>query len=388
MLANEHYVISGNKRLRCGYTTGSTATLASKAALLWLLSGTRPDSIEIMTPKGWKQRVNVIWNDNALNASSCRCGVKKDAGDDCDATDGVIIYSTVTIYRDSSYNDVDVEIDGGKGVGRVTKAGLDQAVGKAAINSVPRAMIEQEIKSLCEKYSFTGKIKVIIDVPDGERIAKNTFNPVLGVIGGISILGTTGVVEPMSVQALIESLEVEMRFASENNKNKDFRPLIITPGEYGAEFLSHFDIDVPIVKCSNYIGEVLDMASVFKFTHVLISGHAGKLVKLAAGVFNTHSHVADCRVEIFSSHAALCGASKETVAKLMDCATVDACIDVLKKASEVNTDEVLESIMKKIKIHLDRRIKASYKWDFLMFSKVYGVLAKTAMNDWPQFIRK
>ncbi|MCR5606859.1 MAG: cobalt-precorrin-5B (C(1))-methyltransferase CbiD [Treponema sp.] len=385
MLANEHYVISGNKKLRCGYTTGSTATLASKAAILYLLSGEKVDSIEIVTPKGWKQRTNVIWDNNVFTDSSCRCGVKKDAGDDSDVTDGIVIYSTVTLYQDNSFHSIDIEIDGGKGVGRVTKAGLDQAVGKAAINSVPRAMIEKEIKSVCEKYSFTGKIKVLIDVPDGEKIAKNTFNPVLGIIGGISILGTTGVVEPMSVQALIDSLEVEMRFAAESNKNRDFRPLIITPGEYGAEFLSHFDIDVPVVKCSNYIGEVLDMAAVFNFSHVLISGHAGKLVKLAAGIFNTHSHVADCRVEILSSHAALCGANRETVKKLMDCATVDACIDILKNASEVKLDEVLKSIFCKIKLNLDRRIKDSYKWDFLMFSKVYGILAKTDMNDWPQF---
>ena len=225
-------------------------------------------------------------------------------------------------------------MDGGKGIGRVTRPGLSCPVGSAAINPVPRAMIEEAVAGVCRECREPCGIKVIISIPDGERLAKKTYNPRLGIEGGLSVLGTSGIVEPMSEKALLHSIELELKMAASAGR----RYVLISPGNYGEDF-SRKTLGLNTeysVKCSNYIGETVDFAAQFGFRGLLLVGHAGKLVKLAAGVMNTHSRVADCRMETLAAHAALFGADRQIVRSILDCITTDEAFGVLERAGPVS----------------------------------------------------
>jgi cobalt-precorrin-5B (C1)-methyltransferase len=375
----EHYIRSGQKLLRCGYTTGTCAALAAAGATRLLLSGSAPETVCLQTPKGLEVTVPL---EEALlleGGRRARCAVVKDGGDDCDVTHGLRI--RVTVGKSAAPG---VTIDGGEGVGRVTRPGLDQAVGQAAINRVPRRMIREQVQAVCDELGYDGGLEVIVSVPDGARAAERTFNPVLGVEGGISILGTSGIVEPMSEQAIVDTIAVEQRQAAATGA----RGLILTPGNYGEDFLRANGLDrkgFPVVKCSNFLGDALDIAATQGFTQVLLIGHIGKLVKVAGGIMNTHSRYADCRTELFCAHAALCGADRTLCRGLMACATSDACIALLD-AHDLR-QPVLDSLLAAIQLHLDRRGAGAYAVGAILFSNEYGLLgrtqgAKEIMDTW------
>ena len=333
----DHTVRSGQRLLRCGYTTGTCAALAAQGATRLLLMGTVPDELMLCTPKGWE--VTVLPEFCRLQREAAVCSVVKDAGDDADVTDGMSIVATV---QKSAV--LGVTIDGGKGVGRVTKPGLDQPVGAAAINHVPRQMIMQQVTEICRICGYAGGISVVISIRGGEEAAKRTFNPQLGVEGGLSILGTSGIVEPMSEQAIVDTIALEIRQHAAVTSR-----LILTPGNYGMDFLHAQGWDgrnVPVVKCSNFLGEALDCAAVEGIRELLLVGHIGKLVKVAGGIMNTHSRYADCRTELFCAHAALCGAGMEVCRALMSAATADACLEILEKAGlrEVVLQSLLQAV--------------------------------------------
>lgn len=362
----EHYIRSGTKLLRCGYTTGTCAALAAAGAAELLLTGKAPETVGLCTPKGL--RVEVALEDCRLAADSAVCAVRKDAGDDPDVTDGMLVYARVSRCERG------IRIAGGEGVGRVTKPGLDQPVGAAAINSVPRSMIAAAVEAVCAELGYGGGMAVTISVPGGAETAKKTFNPLLGVEGGISILGTSGIVEPMSEQAIVDTIAVETRQAASLGGKR----LILTPGNYGMDFLTEHGghlAGVPRVKCSNYIGEAIDIAAVEGFSQLLLVGHIGKLVKLAGGVMNTHSKMADCRRELFCAHAALCGADRETCRALMEQVTTDGCIAVLDGVGLRH--EVMESLLRAIQAQLDRRAAGAMEIGAVVFSNEYGLLGLT-----------
>ena len=221
----QYYILKNNKKLHYGYTTGTCAAAASKAAAEMLLSGHKVQEVELMTPKGIPLCLGI--EEISMEKEKVSCAVRKDGGDDPDATHGILIFSSVKKIPEKR-----IVIDGGIGVGRVTKKGLEQGVGNAAINRVPREMIANEVKEICEAAGYEGGISVKISVPEGEEIAKKTFNPKLGIEGGISILGTSGIVIPMSEEALIASIRVEMEMKKANGAQY----LLITPGNYGADF--------------------------------------------------------------------------------------------------------------------------------------------------------
>lgn len=151
---------------------------------------------------------------------------------------------------------------------------------------------------------------MLVSIEGGEEAAKKTFNPHIGVIGGLSVLGTSGIVEPMSQQAIVDTMQLEIHQAALKN---GARRLILTPGNYGLDYLRETYpalLDIPIIKCSNFIGDALDAAATEHFEEVLLVGHIGKLVKVAGGIMNTHSRMADCRTELFCTYAALAGAKK------------------------------------------------------------------------------
>jgi len=361
----EHYVRSGGKLLRCGYTTGSCAALAAAGAAELLLTDRTPSLLRLTTPKGIP--VEVEAEQCRLEDGSACCAVRKDGGDDADATSGLLIFARVEKTERPG-----VAIEGGEGVGRVTKPGLDQPVGAAAINRVPRRMIEEAVQAVGEAARYAGGLRVTVFVPGGAEAAKKTFNPALGVEGGISILGTSGIVEPMSAQALVDTIALELRQAAALG----VRRILLTPGNYGMEFLrAHGAGSVPAVKCSNFIGEALDEAAAQGFEDVLLVGHAGKLIKLAGGIMNTHSRWADCRSELFCAHAALAGASREVCAALMDAATADACIAILDRAGLRGA--VLDSLFEAIQRRLDRRAAGAFQTGAVLFSNAYGLLGCT-----------
>ena len=375
----EHYVRSGQKLLRCGYTTGTCAALAATGAARLLLTGAVPESISLQTPKGIVVEVAPLFC--RRTAAGAECAIEKDGGDDVDVTTGLPVIAAVELRQDPA-----ITLQGGKGVGRVTKPGLDQPVGEAAINHVPRQMIESALRAEAEAAGYPGGFGVTISIQGGEEVARRTFNPHIGVEGGLSVLGTSGIVEPMSQQAILDTIQLEMDQAALANP----RQLILAPGNYGLDYLRAAYPEfagIPVVKISNFIGDTLDMAATAGFKEVLLVGHVGKLCKLAGGIMNTHSHTADCRTELFCAHAALCGADRALCARLMDAATTDACLDLLDQAQL--RVPVLESLLAAIQLHLDRRAAGTFRVGAVLFSNQHGPLgttqtAKELLEQWKQ----
>ena len=411
------------KNLRCGYTTGACAAAAARAAADMLLNDRVAADTELVL-KGSAVRFSV--EDTTRGDGWARCAVRKDAGADIDVTDGLLIYAEVQRTAAGSrvgaaaLNQKNADppehgasrvgrtaptkeriiIKGGPGVGTVTKAGLDQPVGAAAINSGPRRMITDAVLQICDEADYDGALTVTVSVPGGAEIAEKTFNPVLGIQGGISILGSTGIVEPMSEPALIETIRAEMRVkwleisayndAADGVKSTDGAAdvygdgdaetaqgagerrvkrdaVVIVPGNYGMKFAAEKlgAEEGRTVKCSNFIGEALDCACELGIPEIVITGNLGKLVKLAGGIFNTHSRNADCRMDIlmrcaFTAASELLNGSQnddsacsdngyrydrknsaEAVCSLMaalnSCVTTDAAIEVLKEAGTAIT---------------------------------------------------
>ena len=364
---DERYARCGANRLRRGYTTGTCAALAAAGAAELLLTGRAPETLSLLTPGGL--RVELRPELLTMDGESAVCAVRKDAGDDPDVTDGILIAARV------SRRERGIKLEAGEGIGRVTKPGLDQKVGEAAINSVPRKMIRAALETVCDEAGYGGGLSVTLSVPGGAELAKKTFNPQLGIEGGISILGTSGIVEPMSERALVDTIALEIRQAAASGSDA----LVLTPGNYGMDYLREklpALKGIPAAKCSNFIGDAVDIAVTEGLRDVLLVGHVGKLVKLAGGIMNTHSHTADCRRELFCAHAALCGAGRETCRELMEQVSADGCLAVLEKACL--REAVMESLLPEIQAHLDRRAGGALRIGAILFSNVYGLLGETA----------
>lgn len=360
----DRYVLSGGKRLRCGYTTGSCAAAAAKAAALALLTGEVPARVEIGTPEG--VRLDLPVEGCVLGQGVARCAVRKDAGDDIDATDGALVCAEVRLGGEK------ITVDGGEGVGRVTRAGLEQPVGAAAINRVPRLMVAHEVRGALEERGCRAGAAVVISVPGGAEIAARTYNPRLGIEGGISILGTTGIVEPMSETALVDTIRAELKVLRASGSG----PVLMTPGSYGETF-SREALGLSAsraVLCSNYVGETLDCAASLGFGGVLLVGHLGKFVKLAGGVFQTHSRVADARMEILAAHAALAGANSTLVGELLDCATTDAAADLLEAAGLLSP--VMRSVTERAEKQVKRRA-GELPAELVIYTNARGVLGQS-----------
>lgn len=374
----ERYVYKNQKKMRCGYTTGTCACAAAKAAAYMLLSGREVKEIKVITPMGVSLTLPVI--DIDIKKDKVICAIKKDSGDDPDVTDGIMIYAQVAYAKDdimSTINTDRVIVDGGIGVGRVTREGLKCAVGEAAINPVPLKMIKEAVAEAAESYSYEGSLKVIISAPKGVDIAKKTFNPNLGITGGISILGTTGIVEPMSEQALIDTIKTEINM----HKAQGEKVFLVAPGNYGQDFLLNtLNIELKrSIKCSNYIGDTIDMVCDSGAKAMLLVGHIGKLVKLGAGIMNTHSKVADGRMEVMLACAIRAGADADTAGKILDCITTEAALEILKKSDIL--EKTMYQLMLRIEDVLQRRSGGKIVIGAIVFSNEYGILGKTPAAD-------
>ncbi|MDO4323866.1 MAG: cobalt-precorrin-5B (C(1))-methyltransferase CbiD [Lachnospiraceae bacterium] len=387
-----------NKKLRCGYTTGSCAAAAAKAAAEMLLTGRVCRWADLMTPKGVPLHLPVL--EQRISENEAVCAVRKYAGDDPDATDGILVYAAARrICGEEDKGALGepctaaagmqtggrVLLDGGIGVGRVTKPGLEQPVGAAAINRVPREMIIREAEAVCEAYEYSGRLKITISVPAGVEIAKKTFNPHIGIMGGISILGTSGIVVPMSEEALIASIRVEMRQKYENGEDY----LLITPGNYGADFIRRRELSRALdaensMKCSNYVGETLDMAAELGVKGILFVAHIGKFIKVSGGVMNTHSAHADCRAELIAAQAMRCGGApgKRDAAEMMEIArrllgtnTTEEAVGILKEENLL--EGTMAEVLDRIHFHLQKRCQGAFETEVILFSNQYGYLGET-----------
>lgn len=361
-----YYSIKINKKMRYGYTTGSCAAAAAKGAVEILLGNKKIQQVELMTPKG------ILLNLELLHISQgdgwVSCAVKKDGGDDPDVTNGLEIY-----VKAQKTEIPGIRLEGGQGVGRVTKKGLEQPVGSPAINKVPRSMILKETGEICSQTGYKGGLLLTVSVPGGAEAGARTFNPRLGIQGGISILGTSGIVEPMSEDALIKSIEIEMRQKVENGAEY----LLITPGNYGAAYLKEH-MELPFeesMKCSNYIGETLDMALDMGVKGILFVSHIGKFVKVAGGIMNTHSRCADSRAELLAANAIRAGISMDGVKEILDTITTDEALSVILR------ENLLEPLMKeltdRILYYLNHRTYDRMLLGAVVFSNEYGYLGET-----------
>lgn len=373
-----YYSIKNNKKMRYGYTTGSCAAAAAQGAVSMLLEGASPKQVQLQTPKGILLSLELLHAERGKDWASC--AVKKDGGDDPDVTSGLEIFVKAQKQKEPG-----IQIDGGIGVGRVTRKGLEQPVGAAAINKVPRQMIKEEAEKICRRTGYEGGLLLVVSVPKGVETGGKTFNPRLGIEGGISILGTSGIVEPMSESALIKSIEVEMRQKVENGAEY----LLVTPGNYGAAYLKDH-MDLPFqenMKCSNYVGETLDMAVDMGVKGILFVAHIGKFVKVAGGIMNTHSKCADARAELLAANALRAGVSLEGARKILDTITTDEALAVIEK--EGLLAPVMKELTERILYYLNHRSYNRLLLGALLFSNTYGYLGETQnVGELSRLLRK
>lgn len=374
----EEFVYIDGKKYRRGYTTGSCATAVSKAAVYMLLTNEKIDTVNIDTPKGIYLSIPVVSSEIKKNEDTGEiysiCSVQKDGGDDIDATNGIEIFAKATwVYEDEidkSENNFSFEGDGfcvfsGEGVGIITKKGLSVEPGRPAINPVPQKMIAKEVESvlkaseesILKNNSNERKriIKITIFIPKGEEVANKTFNPRLGIVGGISIIGTSGIVEPMSDEGWKKSLSIELNMKKELGMDK----IILVPGNHGESFISdRIGENSSVVRTSNFLGYMLMEAKRMGFKKILLAGHIGKFIKLSAGIFNTHSKVADARNEILIANLALMGASTELVRKIDSCLTTEEATDIVYENGFGEVfDIICEKCKKRAEMHVDNEIE-------------------------------
>ncbi len=530
------FVFKNQKKLRCGLTTGTCAAACAQAAMLRLLTGQVRSEVTVRLPESRKRSLDSIAaaqlheeiDDNRANrgaqqnsdgrsplqqAGSAESDLRsseqwvtlavyptadggfatrKDAGDDPDVTNGTEIRACiqvcdVVVVPEGAFASADgrLYLTGGEGVGRVTKPGLEQAVGQSAINRVPRQMIFDAVQQVLDafeeddekrrtegctpSFEMENKLKhvdgksdaeyirskwlnegneksersekpcylITISVPAGAELAQRTFNPMLGIEGGISILGTTGIVEPMSEAAIVATIETSIRQVlaledaavseTETLRKEDVsadqkaetseewtaaeeaarqpqsaaahgeqtestgsgrkedgdigrsaRRILAVPGNYGQRYVEQqLGLrGVPVVEVSNYIGEAIDLAVSYGATDFLLVGNVGKLVKLAAGIMNTHSRVADGRWEIFAAHLALCGGTRAQVAAMREATTTE---EMLTRLEEMGLRApVMASIMGEIEAHMAHRIRGQMNFGVIVYSERFGRVGETA----------
>lgn len=376
--------MDSKKELRKGFTTGSCGAAAAKAALYMLLTGSVKDEIEIITPGGAVFRTEV--KDIFREGNRVRCAVVKDGGDDPDVTTGLHVTAEVCA-EERGDGALEIQIEGGQGVGRVTLPGLDQPVGNAAINRVPRQMIEKELSEVAELLDFRGRIRVILSVPGGEAAAERTFNPRLGIEGGISILGTTGIVEPMSTRAILDTIRVELN----QRKALGDRIAAVSPGNYGLNFMKEtygYDLNRS-VKCSNYVGDTVDMVREMDFRGMLLTGHIGKLIKVSGGIMNTHSKEGDARMELLAAGVIRAGGSMDTLRGILNCRVTEEALGIIQAESPALLRKSMESVMDRILYYLRKRAGEELPVECILYSNEFGLLeASPGAMDMLEELRK
>ena len=344
------------KAYRKGYTTGSCATAAAKVAALMILRQQIIHQISIVTPSGVTLHLNV--EEPLIHGNQATAAIRKDGGDDVDVTHGMLIYAQVKL-RDDAH----ITITGGTGIGKVTQKGIGLPIGHSAINKTPLQTIEAAVREILGPERGAD---VVIFAPEGEERALRTYNSRLGIMGGISILGTTGIVTPMSEESWKRTLAIELEQKRENGLDK----VIFVPGNHGERFVrEQLQVDTQlVVTMSNFVGYMLQEAERLAFRHVVMVGHLGKLIKVAAGIFHTHSHIADGRMETLVTHLALAGAPNELLQQVYHCLTTEAAMELIVQAGY---ESVYGAIATKIVERVQQMLRYSpqpFTYDVILFS--------------------
>ncbi|WP_407428763.1 cobalt-precorrin-5B (C(1))-methyltransferase CbiD [Treponema sp.] len=370
-----------------GFTTGTCAQAASIASARMLLTQKIVEYVILTTPKGIKICIEI--ENQFITEDYASCSVQKYSGTDPDVTNGIDIFSKVTrisqnmvtdfCFTEKDFSEV-IKIKGGKGVGKVTLPGLDQKPGEYAINSVPRKMILESVKNELIKNGRSFPLEIEISIPKGEELASKTFNPKLGITGGISVLGTSGIVEPMSDQALLDTIQVEMNVRKAQNNDT----LLMVPGNYGCEFLQkEFSISLDAaVHCSNFVYDAVQMAVKTGFKRIIFCGHIGKLIKVAGGRKNTHSKYGDGRSEIFLETAKkyLCESDYFCIEnQIKTCISTEQMINILDSYQEAAAckNAIMQAIADKIQKQMIEWSENQLEVEVILFTKEHGLLAKT-----------
>lgn len=384
----DEFVYVDGKKYRRGYTSGSCACGATKAALIMHLEKRNINEVRIGTPKGVDLDLKI---DNISRGKDwVQCSVKKDGGDDIDATHGMDIFARLELVQADQVPDFRSDLDSdylfitsGQGIGRVTKKGLDIRAGRPAINRVPLNMILKVVQETLDEagldiYDYLGgrKILVTIFAPQGQEIAKRTFNSNLGIEGGISIIGTTGIVDPMSDEGWKKALSAELAIKRAQGRET----IILVPGNIGRDIMAKSygaDLD-GIVKMSNFIGYMLMETKRLGFKRVIVGGHIGKLIKLSGGITNSHSRVADARREIMVANLALLGAPLELLKEVDACLSTDAMVDIIRKAGYSQVFKVLaDKAASKAKVYMRLGQEDHIDIEVYLFSMDGSLLAKS-----------
>lgn len=364
-MSEDDYVYYNGRKLRKGYTAGTTATAASVAATKAILNQELQTDVSVHAANG--QKVQFEIHNCSFDGQKASVAITKDGGDDQDATDGMLIYSTVQLRNDNQ-----ITLDGGKGIGRVTEEGLANQPGMAAINPTPRKMIKESVRRVLGPDKGAD---IVISAPEGEKVAKLTYNPKLGIVGGISILGTSGIVTPMSEESWKHSISIEMNI----HRKRGDESIVLTPGDMGEDFAKN-ELQIPVAKqvqMSNFVGYVLKEVQRLGFHKVLIVGDMGKLIKVSGGIFSTHSKDADARAEIMVANLALMGAPTDLLKKVYNCLTT---ISMIKLINEAGYQKVYQIIADKIKLRSEKLLahrKPTVEIDAVVFSSKVGLLAAT-----------
>ena len=400
----ETFVYRTKRRMRCGFTTGTCAALAAKAAVKALTGSMFPEQEEITTPDRSVVRARIEEARTGQDKDGrmwAECAVRKDAGDDPDVTDGLLIFVRAEFLREEEMpggmqrGQADAEtpervpyclIEGGTGVGRVTKPGLDQPPGEAAINSGPRRMMTGAVLGVLKERSEMRSVRLLVSVPDGEAVAEKTFNPLLGIKGGISILGTSGIVRPMSHEALTETIRAHLKVLAAGGH----RYVLAVPGNMGVDFVRGYletadlsgrtgntdaTVSGSFVICSNFIGETIDLAGELDFSGLLFAGELGKLVKLGNGIMNTHSREGDARMETLLSCALTAGADRQLLLKIQSANTTREAVRLLKKDGIL--EKTMEILLQRMDFFLKRRASDTLAVEALLFNPEFGFLGGT-----------
>jgi cobalt-precorrin-5B (C1)-methyltransferase len=332
--------------LRTGYTTGTTATAATKGALYALINGKPIEGVAVSLPKGKTATLKIAWTKSESNGK-VTCAAIKDGGDDPDATHGAEICSTVSF----SENATKIYIDGGKGVGRVTKPGLGLEIGKAAINPIPLQMLEQAIREVAGHHLEKQGVDVVISVPNGEEIAKKTDNPRLGILGGISILGTTGIVLPYSTASFAASIRQGLDVATAMGADT----VILTTGGRSEDFAREiFNLpDHCFIQMGDFAGySIKQSANKTAIRQVIIAGFIGKLTKMAMGVKQTHVAGSHVDMEFMARLAAECEAPQNVIQEIRSANTARHVSEIIKKNNIVSYyDHVCRRVFEQMHDH-------------------------------------
>ena len=348
--------------LRYGYTTGSCAAAAAKAAAFMLQNQTFIKTVTILTPLGIPLELDVLHP--KMTRNQVQCAVQKDAGDDPDVTDGVQVVAAVRFQVPET-----VTIEAGEGIGLVTREGIGIPVGQSAISKTPCKMIQQELLPFIKPARG---IHLLLSIPGGADIAPRTMNPRLGIEGGISIIGTTGIVEPMSQDGFIKALFIEIDMLLQDNPYE----ITLVFGNYGKQFFSDHcgpGNKKPVLKIGNVLGEVLDYLKTKEVRLIRLVGHIGKMIKVAGGIFNTMNRIADGRLEICAALAAASGAPAHTVRSILKAVTTEAALALIPLQVK---DSFVSLCLKRVASYLRHRLGNRHRLQLIMFSLESGRLGQ------------